>query len=119
MRLRGVQGRCTVRGARVLADEIAFEVVFALPDMQALVALTGPAGTTVAEAIAMSGIDRQFPDEQLDALPTGIWGRPVERDQRLADGDRVEIYRPLEIDPREARRRLAQAGLTMATRDKA
>jgi putative ubiquitin-RnfH superfamily antitoxin RatB of RatAB toxin-antitoxin module len=48
-------------------------------------------------------------------MQAGIWGRPVERDQAVSDGDRVELYRPLNMDPREARRRLAAAGRTMGS----
>jgi putative ubiquitin-RnfH superfamily antitoxin RatB of RatAB toxin-antitoxin module len=92
---------------------IRVEVVFALPELQVLVALELNDGATVAEAIERSGLGQQFPDEAIDALPVGIWGRVTARDQVLADGDRVEIYRPLEMDPREARRQLAQAGKTM------
>jgi putative ubiquitin-RnfH superfamily antitoxin RatB of RatAB toxin-antitoxin module len=90
--------------------------VFALPGRQRLVSLVLEEGATVAAAIRASGLAAQFPDEQLDALPTGIWGRPADRDCVVCDGDRVEIYRPLEIDPREARRQLAQAGRTMRGR---
>ncbi len=80
------------------------EVVFALPDRQVLETLDVEDGATVAEAIARSGIERRFPGVDLSALQAGIWGRPVERSRSLRDGDRVEIYRPLEMDPREARR---------------
>ena len=80
------------------------EVVFALPDRQVLEALEVEDGATVAEAIARSGIERRFPDEDLSALEVGVWGRTADRSRVLQDGDRVEIYRPLEIDPREARR---------------
>ena len=48
-----------------------------------------------------------------DKLEIGVWGRVVEPGYRLKSGDRVEIYRPLEIDPRDARRKLAEAGRTM------
>ncbi|MDH3334917.1 MAG: RnfH family protein [Gammaproteobacteria bacterium] len=40
----------------------------------------------------------------MDALQTGLWGQPVDRDRLVKDGDRVELFRPLEMDPREARR---------------
>ena len=56
-----------------------------------------------------SGIGRHFPETRLDEMQAGVWGRPVERDHVLSDGDRVEVYRPLEMDPREARR--LKAGL--------
>jgi putative ubiquitin-RnfH superfamily antitoxin RatB of RatAB toxin-antitoxin module len=89
------------------ADKLTVEVVFALPDRQALVSVTLASGATVGDAIRQSGLPERFPDEQLDSLPTGVWGRPAERSQIVSDGDRVEIYRPLEMDPREARRQRA------------
>jgi putative ubiquitin-RnfH superfamily antitoxin RatB of RatAB toxin-antitoxin module len=93
-----------VRCTALVADELTVEVVFALPDQQVLVSVTLAKGATVSDAINRSGLRQRFVDEQLDALPTGIWGHPVERNQPVSDGDRVEIYRPLEMDPREARR---------------
>ena len=80
------------------------EVVFALPDRQLLETITVDEGASVADALRLSGIEERFPDVSLDELQVGIWGKPVERTQALRDGDRVEIYRPLELDPREARR---------------
>ena len=80
------------------------EVVFALPDRQVLEPVEVADGATVAEAIARSGIERRFPGVDLSALQVGVWGRTVDRSRVLREGDRVEIYRPLEIDPREARR---------------
>ena len=101
-----------------MPGEISVEVVFALPQRQMLVDVTLEEGATLADAIEKSGLTAQFPGEQIESLPTGVWGRPVDRNHVLRDGDRVEIYRPLEIEPREARRRLAEAGRTMrAKRD--
>lgn len=80
------------------------EVVFALPDRQVLLAVEIAARATVAEVLAASGIARQFPEHDLDALQAGIWGRLVERSQSVRDGDRIELFRPLAMDPREARR---------------
>ena len=80
------------------------EVVFALPERQVLLTVNLKDGATVADALEASRIARQFPDEDLDALQTGLWGQPVDRDRPVKDGDRVELFRPLEMDPREARR---------------
>ena len=80
------------------------EVVFAVPERQVLEVVQVPGDATVADAIRRSGIGRQFPDVDVNSLQAGVWGKPVDRDQPLKDGDRVEIYRPLEMDPREARR---------------
>lgn len=96
-----------------MSDRIDVEVVFGRHDAQSLVALSLQQGATVASAIASSGLAENYPDESFAELPAGIWGRTVERDRILKDGDRVEIYRQLQLDPRESRRRLAQLGLTM------
>ena len=76
-------------------------------------ALTLAEGATVSDAIEQSDMAKHFPDADLDALQVGIWGRVVSREQPLNDGDRVELYRPLQRDPREARRQLAATGGTM------
>ena len=94
-------------------SDIEIEVVFALAEKQLLVAMSVPRGTTVAEAISDSALSRHFPEENLDALQVGVWGHLVTTEYVLSDGDRVEIYRPLELDPREARRQLALLGRTM------
>ena len=101
-----------------MTASIRVEVVFALPDKQRLVAVTLPTGATVADAISQSSMSRQFPDERLDDLEVGVWGRHVTRDHILSDGDRVEVLRPLELDPREARRQLALLGQTMGNTPK-
>ena len=80
------------------------EVVFALADKQVLQAVELSAGATVADAIDASTIAQQFPGLDLGELQAGIWGKPVERGRKVRDGDRVELYKPLEMDPREARR---------------
>lgn len=80
------------------------EVVFALPERQVLLTVNLSAGATVADALEVSRIARQFPGENLDALQAGLWGQPIERDRQVKDGDRVELFRPLAMDPREARR---------------
>jgi len=92
---------------------IEVEVVYALAGRQALLAVTIPAGATAGEAVDQSGIARQFPQQDFSTCQLGIWGRLVDRDKLLEDGDRVEIYRPLKIDPREARRQLAAEGKSM------
>ena len=85
-----------------VSDRIAVEVVFGRPDAQTLVALSLQQGATVASAIASSGLTENYPDESFADLPAGIWGRVVERECILKDGDRVEIYRPLQLEPRVA-----------------
>lgn len=80
------------------------EIVFALPERQVLLETDVPEQATVADVIALSGIAGHFPECVLDALQAGIWGQPVARDHIVRKGDRVELFRALEMDPREARR---------------
>ena len=85
---------------------VAVEVAYADRDRQLILQLEVPAGTTVAQAIELSGIRGQFP--QIEPQPVvGIFGRKVTLDDPLSPGDRVEIYRPLLVDPKETRRRKA------------
>lgn len=100
-----------------MAEPISVEVAFAEPERQSLVSLQLEAGASVADALEQSGIAARHADVDMDRLATGIWGRVVDRDVALSDGDRVEVYRELCIDPREARRQLAEAGRTMREGD--
>ena len=84
---------------------LRMEVVYALPDQQVLTLLEVEEGASVREAIESSGILRQFPEIELVPGRVGIFGNPVDPDSLLRDGDRVEIYRSLEADPKETRRR--------------
>jgi putative ubiquitin-RnfH superfamily antitoxin RatB of RatAB toxin-antitoxin module len=97
----------------MMAKQVQVEIVFALPGEQALLSVTVDDGATIADVIAVSGLAQKFPDESLHLLETGIWGHPAARDHRVREGDRIELYRQLQRDPREARRELAQSGLTM------
>lgn len=80
-------------------------VVLALPDRATEVELRLAPGATVAEALAASGLAALQPQIDIARSPVGIFGRRVARDRVLADGDRVEVYRPLVADPKDARRR--------------
>jgi putative ubiquitin-RnfH superfamily antitoxin RatB of RatAB toxin-antitoxin module len=88
----------------VSAAQIDVEVAYALPDRQKVVRLRVPAGTTAREAALRSALDAFFPGLNLREGPIGVFGEVVRDDHVLAPGDRVELYRPLPIDPREARR---------------
>lgn len=90
-----------------MAEPIHVEVVYAAAGHQELRRLTVPAGTTVMQAIVASQIASVLPEEAIAADRLGIFSRRAAPDDVLADGDRVEIYRPLTLDPKEARRRRA------------
>lgn len=87
------------------SSKLRVEVAYALPDRQILLELEVEGGTTVRQAIERSGILRRYPGIQIARGRVGIFGRRVDLDAPLRDGDRVEIYRPLVADPKEARRR--------------
>jgi len=86
---------------------ISVEVVLAMPDRQELVSLEVEQGTTLAEAISLSGVAKKFEGFEPDLDRVGIFGQKTSPDQVLREGDRVEIYRPLLADPKEVRRRRA------------
>ena len=90
------------------AETLAVEVAFALPSKQRIVALRVPEGSTARQAVAMADLPALFPDLPEDTFtqaPLGIFGKAL-RDPGthvLRAGDRVEVYRPLAIDPKAAR----------------
>lgn len=91
-------------------ETITIEVAYGLPQEQALLTLVVPAGTTVREAARLAGLAVRFPAIDIEQAPLGVFGKlcKAPETQRLQDGDRVEIYRPLLIDPKEARRLRAE-----------
>jgi putative ubiquitin-RnfH superfamily antitoxin RatB of RatAB toxin-antitoxin module len=82
------------------------EVVYALARGEDCVTVSLSAGATASDALAASGLVARHPE--IEKCQLGIYGKVVPRTARLSEGDRVEIYRPLEIDPKEARRRRAR-----------
>lgn len=96
-------------------DTITVEVAFALPHKQKILTVLVEPGTTALEAARRSGITTHFPELDLETAPMGIFGQtlgtkglPRAHEYQLQPGDRIEIYRPLQADPKEARRRRAQ-----------
>lgn len=81
------------------------EVAYAKPEKQQIIALDVPEGTTVFEAAELSGIVDEFPEINLDETKMGLFGKAVRnpKEEVLKPSDRVEIYRPLLIDPKVAR----------------
>ncbi|MHB1125011.1 MAG: RnfH family protein [Ramlibacter sp.] len=69
------------------------------------------AGATVAQAIERSGLPQAWPGFDWRGASVGIWGRKSRLDAALREGDRIEVYRPLQVDPKLARReRFARQG---------
>lgn len=86
------------------------EVVAAMPRHQELIALTVPVGSTASDAVSLSGLSDRIPEIDVTHAELAVWGRVVPGNAVLKPGDRVEILRPLEKDPREARRAIASEG---------
>jgi putative ubiquitin-RnfH superfamily antitoxin RatB of RatAB toxin-antitoxin module len=63
-----------------------------------------PAGATVLQALQASGIAAEFPSLELGAATVGVWGHQARPDDLLHEGDRIEVYRALRVDPKVARR---------------
>lgn len=76
---------------------------------QSVVAVELPAGATAENAIRASGLLMRYPEISLTQNAMGIFGERVALDRVVEDGDRVEMYRPLVADPKEARRRRVSA----------
>ncbi|MDH3694442.1 MAG: RnfH family protein [Gammaproteobacteria bacterium] len=85
-------------------QKIRVEVAYALPDEQCLVEVQIDLGSTARYAIAQSGLLLKFPHIDLSSQKIGVFSRFIDVSTVLSDGDRVEIYRPLEISPKKARR---------------
>lgn len=91
-----------------MAETLQVAVVFSAgPGRETFVDVDVSPGSTVADAIDASGLRAQYVTFDFESAPTGIWGKPVPRDRALMARDRVEIYRPLSVDPKVARVRRA------------
>ena len=90
------------------AEALTVEVAYALPSEQRIVALRVPEGTTARQAVVLADLPTLFPDvpgETFAQAPLGIFGKALREPDThlLRDRDRVEVYRPLAIDPKVAR----------------
>jgi len=83
------------------------EVAYALADEQVIIPLQVEQGTTVEQAIKLSGIQEKYPDIDLGVNKFGVFGKICKADTPLREQDRVEIYRKLIADPKESRRKRA------------
>lgn len=104
---------------------ISVEVVYALPHEQRLMRLLVKQGTTAREALIRSGIPEEYPEVDPDSAKMGIFaqpfgskGLPPADKYQLQPGDRVEVYRPLIADPKEARKQRAEKAKRLAEKKK-
>lgn len=84
------------------------EVAYALPDEQVIVPLQVDPGTTVEQAIKLSGLQEKYPEIDLKVNKAGVFGKICKLETPLKEQDRVEIYRKLIADPKESRRKRAE-----------
>jgi putative ubiquitin-RnfH superfamily antitoxin RatB of RatAB toxin-antitoxin module len=91
----------------MMPDEILVEVAYALPEEQIIISIKVPTKFNVKQAIEKSGIQKKFPCIDLSKNKVGIFGKKTTLDHLLKDRDRIEIYRPLILDPKEMRRKRA------------
>jgi len=96
-------------------DLIRVEVAYALPHQQKIISLLVAPGTSALQAVELSDIVRYFPDIDIPTAKLGIFGQSLgtkgldtAASYVLREGDRVEIYRPLISDPKDARRKRAE-----------
>ncbi|MEX0958411.1 MAG: RnfH family protein [Burkholderiales bacterium] len=88
-------------------SDISVQLVYPFPDRQTIIEIRLPAGSNVNDAISKSGILHIAPAVELDQCRLAVWGKFVEGGQTLRDRDRIEILRPLQVDPKTARRQRA------------
>lgn len=88
---------------------MSVEIAYARPDIQVVIALEVPVGTTLGQTLELSRIRQRFPEIDLDNNQVGIFGELRTLSSVLNPGDRVEVYRPLLADPRVMRRQRAAA----------
>ena len=90
-----------------MPEEIIVEVAYAMPDEQVILSIKVPTNSDVKQAIEKSGIQIKFPSIDLSKNKVGIFGKKTTLDHVLKNRDRIEIYRPLILDPKEMRRKRA------------
>ncbi len=99
-------------------ETLRIRVLYALPEQQVGISLQVVPGTTVADAVTRSGLLKRFPEAALRPLACAVFGRAVSLTYQLQEGDRVEILRPLQIDPKQSRREAAQRNRANETRSR-
>lgn len=87
--------------------KLNIELIYPLPNEQILLTIKIDKPSTIAEAIEASGIRKKYPEIDLTKNKVGIFSKVCELNQSLREGDRIEIYRPLIADPKEARKKKA------------
>lgn len=101
-----------------MPEMLQVTVCYAAAGFEYLHPMQVSAGTTIGQAIEMSGVLEAYPDINLSTQPVGIYAKKKTLDTVLRDRDRIEIYRPLVADPKDSRRKRAakrEGGAASAT----
>jgi putative ubiquitin-RnfH superfamily antitoxin RatB of RatAB toxin-antitoxin module len=97
------------RFSTVMTEEtVAIEVVFAVPEKQEVIQIEVPLGTLIRDAVRLSCIESLFPNYDLSMLSVGVWNEVKSQAYVVQSGDRVEVYRSLINNAKDARRRRAE-----------
>jgi uncharacterized protein len=88
--------------------QVKVEIIYARPQHSIVKIVLLAPGALIADALGAAAQDADFAGVDLENSPLGIFGRSARRDQLLKDGDRLEIYRPLALEPKLARRKRAR-----------
>ena len=89
-------------------ETVAIEVVFAVPEKQEVIQIEVPSGTLIRDAVSLSCIELLFPNDDLSMLSVGVWNEVKSQAYVVQSGDRVEVYRSLINNAKDARRRRAE-----------
>jgi putative ubiquitin-RnfH superfamily antitoxin RatB of RatAB toxin-antitoxin module len=100
----------------VMTEEtVAIEVVFAVPEKQEVIQIEVPSGTLIRDAVSLSCIELLFPNDDLSMLSVGVWNEVKPQAYVVQSGDRVEVYRSLIHNAKDARRRRAETQASKKT----
>lgn len=100
----------------MIHSSIRVEIVHAQPQRSIIKSLLLSPDATIADALAEVALDQDFLGVDLANSPVGIFGKVARRDLKLNDGDRIEIYRPLQEEPKLARRKRASRKASKSVR---
>ena len=89
-------------------ETVAIEIVFAVQEKQEVMRLEVPSGTLIRDAVRLSCIESLFPNYDLSMFSVGVWNEGKSEAYEVQSGDRVEVYRSLINNAKEARRRRAE-----------
>jgi uncharacterized protein len=95
---------------------IEIEVLYALPERAVVRTFRLAPSAKVADALRLAAADPAFAGIDIAAAPVGLYGKLVSPEQTLQEGDRIEIYRPLALDPKAARRARAKQAASRSGR---